>query len=73
MEWTDEGTIIGARQHGESSVILEVMTHVHGRHLGLVRHRDVALGPCRQAQGVGRREIAIELDPHPAIPRVTPS
>ncbi|MFN3672603.1 MAG: DNA repair protein RecO [Bosea sp. (in: a-proteobacteria)] len=37
MEWTDEGTIIGARQHGESSVILEVMTLGHGRHLGLVR------------------------------------
>jgi len=37
MEWTDEGTIIGQRQHGESSVILEVMTLAHGRHLGLVR------------------------------------
>jgi DNA repair protein RecO (recombination protein O) len=37
MEWTDEGTIIGVRQHGEASVILEVMTRDHGRHLGLVR------------------------------------
>ncbi|AMJ59516.1 DNA repair protein RecO [Bosea sp. PAMC 26642] len=37
MEWTDQGTIIGARQHGENSVILEVMTAGHGRHLGLVR------------------------------------
>lgn len=37
MEWTDEGTIIGQRRHGESSVILEVMTRDHGRHLGLVR------------------------------------
>jgi DNA repair protein RecO (recombination protein O) len=37
MEWTDEGTIIGARQHGETSLILEVMTRDHGRHLGLVR------------------------------------
>lgn len=37
MEWTDEGTIIGVRQHGEASVILEVMTALHGRHLGLVR------------------------------------
>jgi DNA repair protein RecO (recombination protein O) len=37
MEWTDEGTIIGARQHGENSLILEVMTAGHGRHLGLVR------------------------------------
>ena len=37
MEWRDEGIILGARRHGETSVILEVMTRAHGRHLGLVR------------------------------------
>eukprot|EP01042_Synura_sphagnicola_P022893 gene22893-29177_t len=37
MEWSDEGTIIGVRRHGESAVILEAMTRDHGRHLGLVR------------------------------------
>ncbi|WP_038368329.1 DNA repair protein RecO [Bosea sp. UNC402CLCol] len=37
MEWVDEGTVIGLRGHGESAVILEVMTRFHGRHLGLVR------------------------------------
>ena len=37
MEWRDEGIIIGARRHGETSVILEVMTRRHGRHLGLVK------------------------------------
>ena len=37
MEWSDEGTIIGVRRHGESAVILEVMTRFRGRHLGLVR------------------------------------
>ena len=37
MEWRDEGLIIGGRRHGETSVILEVMTRAHGRHLGLVR------------------------------------
>jgi DNA repair protein RecO (recombination protein O) len=37
MEWRDEGTILGQRRHGETSVILEVMTRAHGRHLGLVR------------------------------------
>lgn len=37
MEWTDEGTIIGLKAHGESAVILEVMTRDHGRHLGRVR------------------------------------
>jgi len=37
MEWTDRGIIIGLRKHGETSVILEVMSQNHGRHLGLVR------------------------------------
>jgi DNA repair protein RecO (recombination protein O) len=37
MQWTDEGIVIGVRRHGEASAILELMTHDHGRHLGLVR------------------------------------
>jgi DNA repair protein RecO (recombination protein O) len=37
MDWQDEGLVIGVRRHGETSVILELMTRAHGRHLGLVR------------------------------------
>ncbi|MGA2045556.1 MAG: DNA repair protein RecO [Roseiarcus sp.] len=37
MEWRDEGIVIGVKRHGESAVIVEVMTRAHGRHLGLVR------------------------------------
>ncbi|AXS40235.1 DNA repair protein RecO [Breoghania sp. L-A4] len=37
MEWTGEAIILGTRKHGETSVILEVMTLERGRHLGLVR------------------------------------
>ena len=37
MEWRDEGIIIGSRKHGETSLILEVMTRAHGRHMGIVR------------------------------------
>ena len=37
MKWTDEAIILGTRRHGETSVILELMTAAHGRHLGLVR------------------------------------
>src|SRR5215468_4175251 len=37
MQWTDEGIVLGVRRHGEASTILELMTHEHGRHLGLVR------------------------------------
>jgi DNA repair protein RecO (recombination protein O) len=37
MQWTDDGIIIGTRRHGETSLIVELMTRSHGRHLGLVR------------------------------------
>ncbi|WP_019170587.1 DNA repair protein RecO [Pseudaminobacter salicylatoxidans] len=47
MEWRDEGIILGTRKHGETSVILEVMTRAHGRHLGMVRG-----GRSRKAQPV---------------------
>jgi DNA repair protein RecO (recombination protein O) len=47
MQWTDEGIVLGVKRHGETSVILELMTRAHGRHLGLVRG------------GVGRRLRAV--------------
>ncbi len=37
MQWTDSGIVLGTRRHGETGVILEVMTALHGRHLGMVR------------------------------------
>jgi len=37
MEWNDHGIIIGTRKHGETSLIVELMTRYHGRHLGLAR------------------------------------
>ncbi len=37
MQWTDEAIVLGVRRHGETSVILELMTVERGRHLGLVR------------------------------------
>ncbi len=37
MQWTDEAIVLATRRHGETSLILELMTPAHGRHLGLVR------------------------------------
>jgi DNA repair protein RecO (recombination protein O) len=37
MEWSERGLILGCKKHGETSVILELMTRAHGRHLGVVR------------------------------------
>lgn len=36
MEWSDDGIVLSARAHGETSAVLEVLTRAHGRHLGLV-------------------------------------
>jgi DNA repair protein RecO (recombination protein O) len=37
MEWSDDAIVLSVRPHGESSAILEALTRIHGRHLGLVR------------------------------------
>jgi DNA repair protein RecO (recombination protein O) len=47
MEWTDQGIVLSARRHGESAVILSLLTEGHGRHAGLVRG------------GAGRRQRGI--------------
>ena len=56
MEWRDHGIIIGTRRHGETSLILEVMTEMRGRHLGLVRG-----GRSRRMQPVLQPGNAVDL------------
>ncbi|NIY71723.1 DNA repair protein RecO [Marivivens donghaensis] len=50
IEWRDEGVLIAARAHGESSMIIEVFTPTQGRHAGVVR-------------GGGSRKMAATLQP----------
>ena len=65
MEWRDEGLIIGGRRHGESSVILEVMTREHGRHLGLVHGgRSRKQQPVLQAGNTVHAVWRARLDEH---------
>lgn len=47
MEWTDHGIVLSARRHGETSVVLSVLTEAHGQHAGLVRG-----GQSRQRRGL---------------------
>jgi DNA repair protein RecO (recombination protein O) len=65
MQWTDEGLVVGVRPHGESSIILELLTEQHGRHLGIVRGgRSRRLRPALQ---LGNRLAATwraRLDDH---------
>ncbi len=37
MQWSDSGIIISTRRHGETSVIVDLLTRDHGRHSGMVR------------------------------------
>ncbi|MCV6595858.1 MAG: DNA repair protein RecO [Mangrovicoccus sp.] len=50
MDWSDSGTILATRRHGENAALVEVFTLHHGRHAGIVRG------------GAGRRR-APELQP----------
>ena len=36
MEWRDSAIVLSAKRHGESAILLHVMTEAHGRHAGLV-------------------------------------
>jgi len=47
MNWSDDGIVLSARKHGETSVIVTLMTAKHGCHAGLVRG-----GAGRRARGL---------------------
>jgi DNA repair protein RecO (recombination protein O) len=65
MQWSDEGIIIGTRRHGETSVIIELMTPAHGRHLGLVRGgRSRRLQPVLQPGNSVTATWRARLDEH---------
>lgn len=37
MHWSDDGIVLSARRHGETSAVVTLLTRRHGRHAGLVR------------------------------------
>lgn len=47
MDWTDDGIVLSARKHGETSVIACLITRRHGVHSGLVRG-----GAGKRARGI---------------------
>jgi DNA repair protein RecO (recombination protein O) len=73
MQWSDEGLVLGLRKHGESGVILELMTRAHGRHLGLVHGgRSHRLRPVLQAGNSVHATWRARLDEHLGIYTVEP-
>lgn len=66
MEWRDEGIVLSARPHGETSVILELLTRDHGRHLGVVhggvsRKKAPMLQPGNQLDAAWRARLDAHL------------
>ncbi len=47
MHWTDDGIVLSARPHGESSAVVQLLTRHQGRHAGLVRG-----GQGKRARGI---------------------
>src|SRR5690348_6939235 len=37
MQWSDEAVILSVRKQGETSALVDLFTHAHGRHAGLVK------------------------------------
>jgi DNA repair protein RecO (recombination protein O) len=74
MEWQDHGLIIGARRHGETSLILEAMTFDHGRHRGLVKGgRSRRLLPLLQVGNSARFTWRARLGEHLGLFNVEPT
>lgn len=66
MEWRDTGFVLAARRHGESGVIVELLTPGHGRHAGLVRGGQspkmrAVLQPGNEVLAVWRGRLAEHL------------
>ncbi|MEQ8964594.1 MAG: DNA repair protein RecO [Azospirillaceae bacterium] len=63
MEWHDRGIVLSGRPHGETGVIVQLMTAEHGRHAGMVRgHRRAAhLQPGTGVDAVWRARLAEHL------------
>ncbi|SOC39888.1 DNA replication and repair protein RecO [Rhizobium subbaraonis] len=73
MQWNDEAIVLGVRRHGETSVIAEVMTRSHGRHLGVVRSgRSRAMQPVLQPGNSVDVTWRARLDEHLGEFRIEP-
>jgi DNA repair protein RecO (recombination protein O) len=66
IEWRDRGLVLAVRPHGETAVILELLTEAHGRHLGVVhggrsRRRTPVLQPGNAVAATWRARIEAHL------------
>jgi len=65
MEWREKAIVLGARRHGETSAIVEVLTRDHGRHAGLVRSgRSKRMRPVLQQGNIVEVVWRARLEEH---------
>ena len=73
MDWRDQGMVLSAQNHGETSVIIEVFTERHGRHAGIVRGgMSRKLKPVLQTGNQVSVEWTARLEEHLGAYRVEP-
>jgi DNA repair protein RecO (recombination protein O) len=74
VEWRDEGILLTARRHGESTAIVELLTAAHGRHAGVVRGGGARrMAPVLQPGALLAVEWSARLDEHIGHFRVDPA
>src|SRR5215469_13051748 len=66
MQWHDTGFVLATRRHGESSLIVELLTREHGRHVGLLRggqspRMRAVLQPGNEVAALWRGRLAEHL------------
>lgn len=71
IEWSDEGIVLAARPHGESALVLQLLTREHGRHAGLLqggqsRRRRSLFEPGSRLSVVWRARLAEHLGQYTA-------
>ncbi|SEK63363.1 DNA replication and repair protein RecO [Xaviernesmea oryzae] len=73
MQWTDQAVVLGIKRLGEASVVAEVMSRAHGRHLGIVRGgRSRAMQPVLQPGNLVELTWRARLDEHLGEFRIEP-
>jgi DNA repair protein RecO (recombination protein O) len=66
ISWQDRGLVLAVRPHGETAVILELLTEAHGRHLGIVhggrsRRKAPVLQPGNEVDAAWRARLDAHL------------
>ncbi|HEY4167395.1 MAG TPA: DNA repair protein RecO [Reyranella sp.] len=56
MEWTDHGIVLSSRPHGETGLVVSLLTRAHGRHAGFIHG-----GVSRKARPVWQPGNVVEV------------